>query len=294
MTLKGLSILYFGSFVPVLSFDNSTICNNKKTGENKCCTDYRNVSGSCEPCIGSWGNDCAYSCEFGFYGHGCREKCNCSKNQVCIPTSGCVEISDTEEILVPKQSGFGNVLNIEIIIIGVGGVIFLSLTGAVLFVQLKLKQNRTTGKITESVASGNSCTFQREQTEYIYDDVRESQMIENIDIRLSGRNGFLRNNPVFNKQMKHCRSLPRQHHNQWRDQLTRSRTLTPQHYGRHNITSDNYNHLDFDKNSNDDDRVFNDEEEDNAFTVHRSDILKSNNNCRPYSSVKYNRKVDTE
>lgn len=148
-------------------------------------------------------------------------------------------------------------------------------------------------------------------------------MIENIDIRLSGRNGFLRNNPIFNTQMKHCRSLPRQHHNQWRDQLTRSRTLTPQHYGRHNIISDNYNHLDSNKiptssdkpyvstyitdyitkqkpsntptkNSNDDDRVFNDVEDDNDFTVHRSDILKSNNNCRPYSSVKYNRKVDTE
>uniref|UniRef100_A0A8W8K1L9 EGF-like domain-containing protein n=1 Tax=Magallana gigas TaxID=29159 RepID=A0A8W8K1L9_MAGGI len=47
--------------LPFLAYTETSVtseCFNNKTGVNGCCQDYRNVSGKCEACIGSWGTEC--------------------------------------------------------------------------------------------------------------------------------------------------------------------------------------------------------------------------------------------
>ena len=43
-------------------------------------------------CIGMWGRDCVNNCSYGYYGHGCRKKCDCDfQLQICNPREGCVK-----------------------------------------------------------------------------------------------------------------------------------------------------------------------------------------------------------
>ncbi|XP_056008228.1 multiple epidermal growth factor-like domains protein 10 isoform X1 [Ostrea edulis] len=333
MACKGIfSVIYFTSFVPISSFANSAIkgaiCENKKTGKNECCYNHRNVSGTCEACVGSWGRGCEQDCEFGFFGQFCKEKCSCSQNQICNPVSGCVNVIDftTES----DQNEAGEALNLQTIITAVGGVLVLSLIGTILFVRLKLKQDTNTGKMTSSVPPGNECTFQLEQKDCIYNDVRESRMIDNSDLSPCKKHTLPRNSVGRNIHMQHWRSLPRRQPKEWQNQLTRSRTLVPGQYGRYNRYSDDYNHLQFNKMSTLPDkpcvstrinhygmrkpkfvkpsskatkaeaRKFIDENHYVNFTSEeypttpRSGIPLKPRNCRPYSSVKYNRKVEME
>ncbi|XP_055995807.1 uncharacterized protein LOC125647227 isoform X2 [Ostrea edulis] len=314
MTCRGLlSVIYFTTFVPFSSLGSIAICVHNITRQSECCQDYRNVSGTCEACIGSWGKDCQYSCEFGFYGHGCREKCNCSQDQRCDPRSGCVEIS--HNVTDTKQSESGEALSP--VVLAVGGVLVLSLVGTVWIVLLKLAQNKKEGEIRETVAPGNGCTFQNGEQECIYNDVRESQMMENSAISLSGKCTSLKHDPNRNIPKNHCRSLPRRQYAQWRNQLTRSKTLAPGHYGGYNRYSDDYNHLHFDKMpalpdnttasiSMDDYGIMKPKYEKTSSQNTNAEVRmsadkkkhptmsRSETKCRPYSSVKYNRKVEME
>eukprot|EP00105_Crassostrea_gigas_P026214 XP_011447054.1 PREDICTED: multiple epidermal growth factor-like domains protein 6 [Crassostrea gigas] len=74
--------------------DNQAIdraeCKNNKNAVYECCQDYKNISGNCEACIGSWGRDCGNDCSYGYYGHGCRKRCKCGYRQICDPKNGCV------------------------------------------------------------------------------------------------------------------------------------------------------------------------------------------------------------
>ena len=47
-------------------------------------------------CIGTWGMNCQNNCTFGFFGLGCRQKCECSIEQVCERRHGCIDINTTE------------------------------------------------------------------------------------------------------------------------------------------------------------------------------------------------------
>lgn len=39
-----------------------------------------------------WGRDCVNNCRYGYYGHGCRKKCDCDfQLQICNPREGCVK-----------------------------------------------------------------------------------------------------------------------------------------------------------------------------------------------------------
>lgn len=40
-------------------------------------------------CIGSFGHNCASPCPDGYYGHGCRLKCNCNISESCKSEIGC-------------------------------------------------------------------------------------------------------------------------------------------------------------------------------------------------------------
>lgn len=56
-------------------------------------------------CIGPWGIDCVNRCTDGFYGHGCRLKCQCSEQlQICDSKQGCTNRNGTDGILCTYTS----------------------------------------------------------------------------------------------------------------------------------------------------------------------------------------------
>ncbi|XP_055995808.1 uncharacterized protein LOC125647227 isoform X3 [Ostrea edulis] len=223
--------------------------------------------------------------------------------------------NEAKFIIDTKQSESGEALSP--VVLAVGGVLVLSLVGTVWIVLLKLAQNKKEGEIRETVAPGNGCTFQNGEQECIYNDVRESQMMENSAISLSGKCTSLKHDPNRNIPKNHCRSLPRRQYAQWRNQLTRSKTLAPGHYGGYNRYSDDYNHLHFDKMpalpdnttasiSMDDYGIMKPKYEKTSSQNTNAEVRmsadkkkhptmsRSETKCRPYSSVKYNRKVEME
>nr|XP_022290357.1 uncharacterized protein LOC111101994 [Crassostrea virginica] len=85
--------------------DDNSLCYNKWTNITKCCQDYKNVSGTCEACIGSWGKECTKNCTYGYYGHGCRRICKCNRREKCDSKHGCVEIG------LPENHSHVDILN---------------------------------------------------------------------------------------------------------------------------------------------------------------------------------------
>ncbi|CAC5415250.1 unnamed protein product [Mytilus coruscus] len=57
----------------------------------KCCPNFLEIDGICEPCpAGTYGKSCINQCVPGYYGMGCKAKCNCSSFQECHNIFGCV------------------------------------------------------------------------------------------------------------------------------------------------------------------------------------------------------------
>ncbi|XP_062606980.1 uncharacterized protein LOC134268757 [Saccostrea cucullata] len=104
--IKTISLL----FTNILFNFNSLPCVKAKgvicrqhDGVDRCCTNYREERGICIPCIGSFGINCTGGkCVEGFFGFGCREKCNCSVHEVCDHRIGCQkkvsELSNTTTV----------------------------------------------------------------------------------------------------------------------------------------------------------------------------------------------------
>nr|XP_022301660.1 scavenger receptor class F member 2-like [Crassostrea virginica] len=67
------------------------VCVEKQDAASLCRTDYYRdaESGSCFPCIGSFGPNCSDPCPAGYFGHGCRRRCACAVHQECDPKIGC-------------------------------------------------------------------------------------------------------------------------------------------------------------------------------------------------------------
>lgn len=104
-----------------------------------CCTDYYLHDNTCKPCIGSFGAKCAGGpCIEGYYGHGCKDICNCTTQQDCDRFKGCVNRTDESNKGQADIEDHGNVVDKLIPIIL--GVIFS--VGSILLVSLFLLKQK--------------------------------------------------------------------------------------------------------------------------------------------------------
>ncbi|XP_052716796.1 multiple epidermal growth factor-like domains protein 10 isoform X2 [Crassostrea angulata] len=295
-------------FFIYIETSDGAMCFNNKTGV--CCQDYRNVSGKCEACIGSWGIECRFNCPFGHYGFGCRKRCNCSYKQICDPKQGCIgpfEASTAPQSITPNPD-LEYFPKIEASLLVVSGILILLLLCTILICNRKLKKQSNP---IQKYADGQ---------EVIYDDIRETRMFDNDDASTRvcnlppSLNGVI--TPVERDRMT------KEPFNQARMPLRRSRMLGPGGYGHWCRGSDNYNHVDFksvkplysysnimtndydvfesptssETQLNDKECDGNKQFEEDIFgnnhrgVVHPIRMNRSMVN-RPYSSVKYNRKT---
>ncbi|XP_062601547.1 uncharacterized protein LOC134263248 [Saccostrea cucullata] len=169
-----------------------------------------NISGVCKACIGSWGKDCKHSCLYGYYGHGCREKCNCSEYQTCDKRYGC---QDNQTNIHKRTSAIEDISGITISVVCV--VLTVIVFGSLLYIKQKSGQIR---KPVEPLATGahsgcdrlaggayssmapnptfneNKDSIQNEQEDLTYSDIRES---------------FLPGDPI--SEYLYCSPLPHAH-----------------------------------------------------------------------------------
>uniref|UniRef100_A0A8W8JZS7 Uncharacterized protein n=1 Tax=Magallana gigas TaxID=29159 RepID=A0A8W8JZS7_MAGGI len=154
--------------LPFLAYTETSVtseCFNNKTGVNGCCQDYRNVSGKCEACIGSWGVECRNNCTPFFYGFGCRQRCNCSNRQTCDPKEGCIgsfkaPLSTTPDLDLDDST------NTEASLLVASGLLILLLLCVLLIGYKKMK------KQSEPI---QRCAGQK----VIYDDLNVSRIVDN-------------------------------------------------------------------------------------------------------------------
>nr|XP_022311027.1 multiple epidermal growth factor-like domains protein 10 [Crassostrea virginica] len=152
--------------------DETSICLNGQTGKRECCQDYRNVSGICKACIGSWGKHCTRNCSFGFYGHGCRYKCNCSLQEICDRREGCIETDASTD----RETNF-HVLEIGLLFaVGVSILILLVWRGLP-YLYRYLTKSPTGNNRTKEInpVKTNSEQLHDQESNYSTIDLRESK-----------------------------------------------------------------------------------------------------------------------
>ncbi|XP_034308771.1 protein draper-like [Magallana gigas] len=106
-TQRIASVLLSYMYLIDIAASEDALCYNSKTAVYECCQDYKNVSGTCEACIGFWGKDCGNNCSYGYYGHGCRKTCNCGHQQICDPKQGCIACIGSWGKDCGKNCGYG-------------------------------------------------------------------------------------------------------------------------------------------------------------------------------------------
>nr|XP_034304162.1 uncharacterized protein LOC105341984 isoform X1 [Crassostrea gigas] len=242
----------------------TAVCFNSRIAVYECCNDYKNSSGNCEECIGSWGKDCGNNCSYGYYGHGCRTRCKCGYRQICDPQNGCVaeyqaidraecknkttgencQDYNSDDLANVKASSDFNVNPIDLTtlasLLAVSGLLILLLLGTVLYCNRKLKKEREPFKR----CTVNTLENQDGQEDMIYNDIRESRMVEN---------GGATSSSVYNLPPQFCGvtyplkngTTAKNQTNQSTAPLTRPRTLGLNEYGHWYRGSDNYNHINF-------------------------------------------------
>ncbi|XP_078332137.1 uncharacterized protein LOC111113969 [Crassostrea virginica] len=149
---------------------DNTECLNNITKTVECCQDYKNISGKCEACIGMWGKNCLHPCSFNFYGHGCRQKCNCShESERCDPMKGCQKITLTtfDNIKGFAQTHLTIPLSLMFVVLLIG-------TGCHIIQKLRKQRKSTEKQICSDVH-----VAKEELADY--DFIRESQFIENAE-----------------------------------------------------------------------------------------------------------------
>ncbi|XP_062589428.1 multiple epidermal growth factor-like domains protein 10 [Saccostrea cucullata] len=281
-----------------------------------------------ETCIGSYGKDCSKPCKYGYYGHGCRERCDCSENQICDKRRGCLVLHDdyfkniTKGDYKRSEVSSHSLQSMMIIIIcGVLALVFIVL-GMVCYLRGTSTENgsNTNTDVTESSPSGNTCSVQQEQGEYVYNDVRESRMIENTRM-IQPENVSMQSRSTI---IEECISVP----NQRREKVHETMSSSHLDLGYYGGCGDNYSRLQLknmrtctlpskssvnmneyalmkpnlpavlnedisaEKENFKEDEYANHSIKENP-TIERSRVNQSKI-FRPYSSVKYHRKIDQE
>ncbi|XP_062589433.1 multiple epidermal growth factor-like domains protein 10 [Saccostrea cucullata] len=307
-----LFVTYFLCSISYTSTSDITICTDSN-GTQSCCHDYKNISGKCTACIGSYGKGCSNPCTYGYYGHGCRGRCDCSENQICDKRRGCLVLQNdylkniTKSDYKRSEGSSHSLQSMIIIICGVLALVSIVL-GMVCYLRSKLTENgsNTNTDDTDTSPSGNACSIQQEQGEYIYNDVRESRMIENTRM-IRPENVSMQNR---SKMMRTCTSVPKPR----RENVQESTSSCSFDLGNYGGCSDTYSRLHLinmrtstlppktSVNMNDyalmekenfkEDEYANQAKKKNP-TIARSGVNQSRI-YRPYSSVKYHRNVDQE
>ncbi|XP_062597560.1 multiple epidermal growth factor-like domains protein 10 [Saccostrea cucullata] len=148
----------------------SGIC-SKEGEELKCCTDYVKNGDMCIECIGYFGPQCNKECVPGFYGFGCRRKCNCN---TCDRINGtCLQISTVNNM---KLKG----ISLESwLLILFGVVVIIGSLVVVLVINFVRKRSSHTiqGELETKVKKIENYSEDDWEYEMSYDDLRESQMI---------------------------------------------------------------------------------------------------------------------
>ncbi|XP_078334304.1 uncharacterized protein LOC111100322 isoform X1 [Crassostrea virginica] len=60
--------------------------------ENRCCSGYREINGTCTECVGFNGVGCKFRCPPFYFGLRYSQKCNCTTYQQCNQFVGCLPI----------------------------------------------------------------------------------------------------------------------------------------------------------------------------------------------------------
>nr|XP_034317077.1 multiple epidermal growth factor-like domains protein 10 [Crassostrea gigas] len=216
-------------FLVYTETSDTSECFDNQTGLYKCCQDYRNVSGKCEACIGSWGIECRNNCTIYHYGFGCRERCNCSYKHTCDPKQGCIDPFEAPSNITPNPD-LDDFTIIEASLFVVCGFLISLLLCTILICNRKMRK-QSKPKKTYAVKDGQ---------EVIYNDIRDSQMVDNGSATSTrvcnlhpNLNGVI--TPVETKKPSNQARIP----------LTRSKTLDPEGYAHWYRGSDNYNHINF-------------------------------------------------
>ncbi|XP_065940959.1 cell death abnormality protein 1-like isoform X2 [Magallana gigas] len=199
-----------------VSLTESAVCVNNLTKQRNCCTDYRNISGRCEACIGLWGKDCVNRCADGFYGLGCRHKCHCNEQlPICDSKLGCTNRSDTG-----AMEGISNTTVLAVFLLLTCFLVFL-LIGTVLYFY-QLQKNREKPSVT-TCASSNHLKDQTEDA--IYNDIRESHFIDSRFVATTNNSST-----CFSKDYKQIQGMISKSSKQDMSTPTDSRVLSPTEY----------------------------------------------------------------
>ncbi|XP_062589432.1 cell death abnormality protein 1-like isoform X3 [Saccostrea cucullata] len=121
--------------ISIISTAESGICISK--GVIYCCQDFKNISGECRACIGTFGQNCSNPCMYGYYGHGCRKRCNCSQKQFCDREKGCLFANDTY-LSIDQGKEPDTKATLQSITLATCGVLIFIVSGIVFYLHRKL------------------------------------------------------------------------------------------------------------------------------------------------------------
>lgn len=157
--------------------------------------------------------------------------CNCSNQQICDPKQGCIGPFKANSSSTPYTDP-DDFTTKELSLLVVSGLLMLLL----LCILLKSYRNmKKQSKPIQNYADGQ---------EIIYDDIRDSRMVDNGG---GASPGVCNLPPNLNGGITQVETnrMPKEPSNQARIPLIRSRTLGPEEYGHWYRGSDNYNHINF-------------------------------------------------